>query len=140
MPDPESVRVVATVIEQGGRWLIGRRPAGKRHGGLWEFPGGKVEDGESTLDAARRELAEELSVRVTAVGQTLFTIRDGGSPFVIDFVEVSVAGTATAHEHSEIRWVGLRRLQELALAPADQAFVSWLAVRSGGGAAPRATE
>ena len=52
MPDRESVRVVAAVIERGGRWLVGRRPIGKRHGGLWEFPGGKVNDGETTLDAA----------------------------------------------------------------------------------------
>ena len=127
MADPESIRVIAAVIEEGGRWLVGRSPEGKRHGGLWEFPGGKVHAGESMLDAAGRELEEELSLRATAVGQTLFTIRDGDSPFVIDFVEVSVTGTPTAHEHSEIVWVGLADLQALALAPADGAFVKWMA-------------
>ena len=127
MPDAESVGVIAAVIEDGGRWLVGRRPGGKRHGGLWEFPGGKVNDGESLLDAARRELEEELSLRATAVGQMLFTVRDGDSPFVIDFVEVSVTGVATAHEHSEIVWASLSDLEALALAPADEAFVKWLA-------------
>lgn len=134
MPDAQPVRVVAAVIEHGGRWLVGRRPEGKRHGGLWEFPGGKVKDGESTLGAARRELEEELSVQVTSVGQTLFTVRDEGSPFVIDFVEVSVAGIAKPLEHSEIAWVTLQGLEELALAPADEAFARWLALHVDGGA------
>ncbi len=127
MPDPETIHVVAAVIEREGRWLVGQRPAEKRHGRLWEFPGGKVRDGESTFDAARRELAEELAVQVAAVGKTLFTTRDGDSPFVIDFVEVSITGTATAEEHVEIAWVDLRGLQELDLAPADDDFVRWLA-------------
>ena len=127
MPEAESIRVVAAVIEDEGRWLVGRRPEGKRHGGLWEFPGGKAHEGESLLDAARRELEEELSLRASAIGQTLFTVRDGGSPFVIDFVEVSATGVATAHEHSEIVWVSLPELEGLALASADAAFARWLA-------------
>ena len=139
MAEAESICVIAAVIEDGGRWLVGRRPEGKRHGGLWEFPGGKVHEGEPVLDAARRELEEELSLRATAVDQTLFTVRDGDSPFVIDFVEVSVTGVATAHEHSEIMWASLSELEALALAPADGAFVKWLAAGSASepGSSPR---
>lgn len=59
------------MIRRDGRYLVCRRPAQKRHGGLWEFPGGKIDDGESLLDAARRELAEELSINVIEVGATL---------------------------------------------------------------------
>ena len=65
-----SVRVVAAVIRRGDTLLVGRRPEAKRHGGMWEFPGGKIDPGETPEDAARRELAEELALSVTAVGRT----------------------------------------------------------------------
>ena len=50
---------MAAVIERDGKLLVCRRPGHKRHGGLWEFPGGKLEPGETIVDAARRELDEE---------------------------------------------------------------------------------
>jgi len=62
------IRVLASVIERDQKLLVCRRPVHKRHGGLWEFPGGKVQKGESDLEAARRELREELAVEVTGVG------------------------------------------------------------------------
>ena len=86
------IPVVAAVVLRDGRYLVGRRPAHKRHGGLWEFPGGKVDVGESMLEAARRELAEELSVSTNGIGRTLFSSRDGDAPFVIHFVEVEIDG------------------------------------------------
>ncbi|GEJ57421.1 NUDIX hydrolase [Anaeromyxobacter diazotrophicus] len=54
------VRVVAAVIRRGRELLVSRRLEGAERGGLWEFPGGKVEPGESEPDALRREIAEEL--------------------------------------------------------------------------------
>ena len=59
-----SVRVVAAVVRRDGRILITRRKADAERGGLWEFPGGKVERGESDADALRREIAEELGCAV----------------------------------------------------------------------------
>ncbi|MCK7504065.1 MAG: NUDIX domain-containing protein [Desulfobacterales bacterium] len=60
---PAPIHVIAAVIRRDGRYLVGRRPDGKRHGGLWEFPGGKVDPGESRLEAAHRELGEELGMQ-----------------------------------------------------------------------------
>ena len=128
MPE-EEVRVVAAVIERRGRWLLGLRPSDKRHGGLWEFPGGKLGESESVLAATRRELAEELSLRVTRLGRTLFTARDENTPFVIDFVEVTAEGEPESREHPALGWFTLDELEELPLAPADRAFASWLAAR-----------
>ncbi|GMM93895.1 (deoxy)nucleoside triphosphate pyrophosphohydrolase [Qipengyuania sp. MTN3-11] len=60
---PTFVPVVAVALQrEDGRWLMHRRPAGKAHAGLWEFPGGKVENGEMPRDALVREIVEELGV------------------------------------------------------------------------------
>ena len=88
------VDVVAAVIRRGERLLVGQRPQHKRHGGLWEFPGGKLLDGESLVDAARRELREELRLEVSRAGSEVFSAHDPGSPFVIRFVERSRIGRA----------------------------------------------
>lgn len=122
-----SVRVVAAVVRRGDTLLVGRRPFEKRHGGMWEFPGGKIDPGETPGNAARRELAEELELTVTAVRPMLYAVRDEASPFVIEFYPVDTTGEPIAHEHSEVTWLTMEELTELALAPADEAFVRWLA-------------
>ena len=90
------IPVVAVVASHAGQYLVGRRPYEKQHGGLWEFPGGKVDPGETLLEAAHREVAEELAMEVTSVGETLFVGRDSGSPFEIHFVEVTLSGEPVA--------------------------------------------
>lgn len=64
MHETRTIRVVAAVIMSGNRFLVCRRAAGKSAAGQWEFPGGKVEDGEDGPAALRREIAEELGVPV----------------------------------------------------------------------------
>jgi mutator protein MutT len=118
--------VVAAVVCREGRYLVGRRPHAKRHGGLWEFPGGKVHAGESRLDAARRELAEELELGVVSLGARLGSISDEDSPFVIEFFETVVDGLPVAREHEAIGWFTLDELREMTLAPADARFVAQL--------------
>jgi 8-oxo-dGTP diphosphatase len=121
-PRPD-IPVLAAVISRAGRWLLCRRPAHKRHGGLWEFPGGKLEPGESSEDAARRELLEELAVAVVSVGDVIYAARDAGSAFVIHFTHVAISGEPQPLEHDEIRWVTPGEAHALPLAPADEAFV-----------------
>ena len=122
------IPVIAALIRREGRYLVGRRPDGKRHGGLWEFPGGKLLAGEDWLAGARRELAEELRIEVTTVGEALFTARDPGSPFEIHFVEVEVETGADpeALEHSELGWFTPDQLHRFPMAPADSEMVSRL--------------
>lgn len=126
----EELRVViAAVIKQEGKFLVCRRPAHKRHGNLWEFPGGKLEPGESLLEAAERELNEELNMHATACGATLFSIKDEASGFLIKFVEVETTGKPELIEHSALKWMALNQLSELDLAPSDKQFVSELLLR-----------
>lgn len=120
--EPRSVRVLAAVIRRGDRLLLCRRPIHKRHGGLWEFPGGKLEAGESPRDAAARELREELAVDVTNVGEIRFARQDPGSAFVIEFVDVEIEGEPLPIEHDEVRWCTAEEIARLPLAPSDSAF------------------
>jgi 8-oxo-dGTP pyrophosphatase MutT (NUDIX family) len=117
------IPVVAAVIRRDDRYLVGRRPPAKRHGGLWEFPGGKLLDGESRLATAARELDEELGLEVASLGRLLFSVEDVGSPFVIEFYETDASGSPRALEHTEIGWFTVDELARMELAPADARFV-----------------
>lgn len=120
---PGAVPVVAAVVRRDARYLVARRPAGKRHGGLWEFPGGKVTAGETDRDALERELREELDVSLVAVGPPLYEARDPGTAFLIRFRPVRIRGEPRAREHSELRWASVAELRDLPLAPGDARFV-----------------
>ena len=135
MPPPDMstnpVDVVCAIVRREGRILVARRPPGKRLGGLWEFPGGKVEDGEQPEAALHRELAEELGCAVAvlesgpAVGHEYEWGRIRLHPFVC---ELAGPDEPFAHEHTALRWVGMEELLalELELAPADVPVVKWL--------------
>jgi 8-oxo-dGTP diphosphatase len=125
-PDGASVRVVAAVIRRGDRLLVCQRPRHKRHGGLWEFPGGKREPGEDDADALRRELREELELTLLRAGTPEFELRDPDSPFLIVFVPVEVAGEPVRHEHAALCWGTVEQIGELPLAPSDRGYVEFL--------------
>lgn len=123
------IHVVAAVVQDGQRYLLCQRAAEKRHGGLWEFPGGKVLDSETFEAATRRELTEELGVRTIAVHGEIGCLQDEGSPYLIHFLQVELEGVPFPHEHQQVDWFSLADLRDLPLAPADEAFVSLLTSR-----------
>lgn len=116
------MRVVAAVLKNQDRWLVALRPAHKRHGGLWEFPGGKVHPHESDSEAIARELAEELSVRVVGASAPLYEVGDEAGVNLV-FLEVVISGDPVAEEHDELRWASLDDLTSIDLAPLDRRFV-----------------
>lgn len=117
------ISVVAAVARRDQEVLVALRSPGKRHGGLWEFPGGKVLEGETLHEAVRRELAEELGVGASRVEDPVFRARDPGSPFLILFIPVQLDGAPRPMEHSALSWRPPSELTGLPLAPSDARFV-----------------
>ena len=122
----QQIRVVAAVIRRGDTLLVCQRPAHKRHGGLWEFPGGKCEDGESDAAAIRRELREELDVEAVSVDGADFEVADAGSPYLIAFIPVTIEAEPRALEHDALAWASIRELLEIPLAPSDRRYAQWI--------------
>ncbi|MCU1613107.1 MAG: hydrolase [Frankiales bacterium] len=128
------VQVVGAAVVEGGRVLVAQRSGGP-FDGCWEFPGGKVEPGESELAALVREIREELGVDVVPqafVGEVLLDGAVGGGAPGASTLRVwwarIASGTPVAHEHAELRWVGADELEELDWIPADRPLLP--AVRS----------
>ena len=116
------MRVTAAVIEEGGEVLIARRKAGRHMGGKWEFPGGKIEPGETPETSLVRELAEELEIRVRVgrfLCRTLFEA-DGVSLELLVYRVERVSGEPVLNEHEEVRWVNPKDLPSYDLAQSDR--------------------
>ena len=118
------IPVVAAVIRRESKILLGQRPDHKRHGGLWELPGGKIDEGESEVDAVTRELLEEFGVETISVGSVVYECRDPGSSFLVRFLDVDIRGEPEPNEHTEIGWFEPDSLRTLPLAPCDAHFVA----------------
>lgn len=118
----KTVKVVAAIVIQNDQVLLARRPPGKHHGLLWEFPGGKVESGESPEAALIRELREELNWDVE-VGELFDVFTYDGEDVIteISFYLVSArpGSTPLPLEGQEIIWANNQIIEQLALAPAD---------------------
>ena len=122
------IQVAAGLIARGGRYLIARRKADTHLGGLWEFPGGKREPGESLTDCLQRELREELGIDVT--GPVHFrTIRHEYSEKTVElhFFHCTIRrGEARAMDCEEIRWVMPGELTSYEFPPADRPLLEAL--------------
>lgn len=124
------IRVVAAVIEKKGRYLICKRPGNMRHGGLWQFPGGKVRAAETDFDAIRRKLSLELNVLASEVGGTLFKTPEPGTDFLMVFKHVRIIGEPRALVHEALRWATPLELIGFRLAPGDEAFAQRYLLRN----------
>ena len=117
--------VTAAVIRNGGSVLITRRPEGKPHAGMWEFPGGKLDGNESPRDCLRREILEELGLEV-AVGDILeaaYYRYDWGPVLILAFECRPLAGEIRNLQVAEHRWVAPQDLSSCPLLPADYPIV-----------------
>jgi len=124
------IQVTAAMIRgEDGRFLIARRPSGGIHGGLWEFPGGKQEPGESLETSLAREIEEELALPIV-VGRRLTSVDQvyPGFSITLHLFACTVApGTGPPPSGYRIRWVLGSELHRFAMPEADRRAVALLA-------------
>ena len=115
------MRVVAGVVIDSGQVMIARRLGRLRMGGLWEFPGGKVEPGESDEVALERELREELNLSVTVHEYIAESVHDDGrGPVRLVAYRCSIeSGELTLQDHDAVRYVRPDEFSAYEFAPAD---------------------
>lgn len=123
--------VSATLIDQSGNILLAKRPEGKDMSGLWEFPGGKIEENESPEKALCRELLEELGIFVKESWLIPFTFVS--HPYDNFHLVMPVyacsrwKGDAKALEHDEIRWVSPSDIGKYSVPEADYPIIEQIA-------------
>ena len=127
-PIPHHDIAVGLVFDEAGRLLIQRRPDDAMLGGLWEFPGGKCEEGESPDAACRRELHEELGIRVETDG-LFYTLKHAYSHFKITLHAYPcriVGGTPTPEIDQPMQWVTVDELADYAFPRANRKLIEEL--------------
>ncbi|MNM93009.1 CTP pyrophosphohydrolase [compost metagenome] len=115
------IKVVCGIIFKDDLVLICRRKPEKSLGGYWEFPGGKVEDGESNEESLLRELIEELNLKVKIKQHFFDTVHqyDNGAIKLISFICETENIASESTDHDQLEWVKVSDLLDWKLAPAD---------------------
>ena len=127
---PTLLVVAVALVDGDGRVLLAQRPEGKSLAGLWEFPGGKVDPGETPEAALVRELREELGIDTTASCLAPFTFASHRYETFHLLMPLYVCrvweGTVTAKEGQKLTWVYPNRMGDFPMPPADLPLVAML--------------
>jgi 8-oxo-dGTP diphosphatase len=124
---PPMIRVVAAMVEREGRYLITQRRASALLPLLWEFPGGRVESGETDQAALKREIAERLEAEVT-VGQLISFVSHPYEHYTVELYlyECTLQSEPRTHNVHDIKWVYSDEFERFEFTPADEASMAKL--------------
>jgi 8-oxo-dGTP diphosphatase len=128
MSRPSTIRVVAAVIEQDKKYLITQRRGSAVLPLLWEFPGGRVEGGESDADALKREVRHRIGVEI-AIGQLISFVSHPYEKYTVDLFLYDCRIEAGSPETLNVlayRWVASGEFEQYAFTPADEASMTQL--------------
>lgn len=121
MPKKKTFNIAAAFIYENGKFLICQRPEGKARALLWEFVGGKIENGESNEEALARECMEELAVTVE-VGTLFYSHTHEYEDIIVNlfiYHTKIISGTLQKIEHNDIRWISPQEIDQYEFCPAD---------------------
>ncbi|MBC5628205.1 (deoxy)nucleoside triphosphate pyrophosphohydrolase [Clostridium sp. NSJ-6] len=121
------IKVVAAILEKENKILIAKKREGKPLAGLWEFPGGKIEEGETPEESLIRELMEEMNIKVRVneyVGESIYDYGDGKVISLKGFTAEIIEGDIKLTDHDEYKWVTLEEICNYRIAPADIPLIS----------------
>ena len=125
------IKVTAAILERNGKVLICKRPDNKNLGGLWEFPGGKIEAEESPEDCLKRELQEELGIEKAAIGEYVGTYHCHGLNSKIELYAYRVPypqGKISLNEHADAKWLKIDEHFRFEFAPIDEDIIDTLLI------------
>ena len=126
---PSVVDVVGAVIRDGDRVLLARRPEGKAQAGLWEFPGGKIEPGETPEEALARECREELALEIenpSVLRSVLHRYPEKTIRLILVECSVRPGSVPVPQEGQSVAWVGPSALARLPVCPADKELLPFV--------------
>lgn len=120
--------VTAAILRKAQRILITQRPLSSRHGGQWEFPGGKLEPGETPQQALKRELQEELGIDIEVgdIFEVVFHTYDTGSVLILAYECTSAQDTIRHLQVAGHRWVFPAESNAYDILPADRPIIEKL--------------
>lgn len=122
------VIVCGAILNKDNKILIARRKPQKKMGGLWEFPGGKLKWGEELTEALRREISEELGIKITV--ETLLHIKpyvyDHGAVLILFYLCRYASGEITLKDHDRYEWCAADELKKHPLLPANDEVLGML--------------
>ena len=126
MHDKHIIDVVGAIIKDGDRYLVGQRAANKAQGGLWEFMGGKIEQGETPEQALARECREELNLEIEderIIDSVVHEYPEKTIRLTLISCSPKSGSIPKALEHQQIRWVTRAEMDALDFAPADRELI-----------------
>lgn len=129
MTNNSVIEVVGAIIKDGDRYLIGQRAEYKAQGGLWEFMGGKIEQGETFEEALKRECREELDLAIEDVRVIDSVVHEYPEKTIrLTLLECrpKEGSVPRALEHQAIKWVTVAEMKDVPFCPADKELVEKL--------------
>ena len=128
-PTRELTVVAAVIRDEEGRVLMSQRPEDRHMGGLWEFPGGKIDDGEAPDEALIRELDEELGIEIVVQRPLTFAVHEEQDlRILLLFFDAQISGgEPRGNEGQAVEWVAMQDLPSLPTPPTDAQLIRLLA-------------
>lgn len=120
--------VIAAIIIDNNKILIGQRGKNEKLAGKWEFPGGKIELGETPQECLKREIKEELKVDIAIgnyFGESIYTYLNGKIKLIAYFATI-LSGDIKLSVHDKVEWITISEIDEYEFAPADIPFIEKL--------------